>query len=109
MASRSLLSLVPDAAHLLDLQVEERAGVLLIHLNSYEGVSGNSIYQNGGISRHNFFNTLSSSRPPEFGNRQPEGEQALTEAWAWLQSAGLLVETVGSSGGWLFISRRATE
>jgi hypothetical protein len=43
---RTLLSLVPNAADLLALEVEELAGVLLIHLKSYEGVQGNSIYQN---------------------------------------------------------------
>jgi len=48
---RSLSSLVPNAADLLDLEVEELAGVLLTHLNSYEGVSGNSVYQNGRIGQ----------------------------------------------------------
>jgi hypothetical protein len=51
---RTLLSLVPNAADLLALEVEELAGVLLIHLKSYEGVQGNSIYQNGLISEKNF-------------------------------------------------------
>jgi len=106
MGYRSLSSLIPDASHLLYLEVEELAGVLLLHLNSYEGVSGNSVYQNGGISRHNVFNTLSSARPPEFGNQQRDVEQVLIEAWAWLQSAGLLVEKASSGGGWFFISRR---
>jgi uncharacterized protein (TIGR02391 family) len=49
---------------------------------------------------------LSSSRLPEFGSRQEEVELALTEAWAWLQSAGLLVEKAGPTGGWFFVSRR---
>lgn len=51
---RTLSSLVPNAADLLALEVEELAGVLLIHLKSYEGVHGNSIYQNGLISEKNF-------------------------------------------------------
>ena len=55
---RSLSSLVPNATDLLGLEVEELAGVLLIHLNGYEGVSGNSINQHGGISRHNLFSSL---------------------------------------------------
>jgi hypothetical protein len=38
--SRTLLSLVPHAADLVALKVEELAGVLLIHLKSYEGVHG---------------------------------------------------------------------
>ena len=40
---RLLSSLVPTAADILSLEVEELAGVLLMHLNSYEGVSGNSV------------------------------------------------------------------
>ena len=109
---RSLSSLVPNAADLLVLEVEELAGVLLIHLNSYEGVSGNSIYQHGGISHHNFFNSLTPTGPfnkPEYGDKQPEVNQALMEAWAWLQSAGLLVEKASSTGGWFFVSRRARQ
>lgn len=110
MAYRSLSSLVPKAEDLLALEVEELAGVLLIHLNSYEGVYGNSIYQNGAISRHNFFNSLTPPRQqPEYGNRQPEVERALLEAWAWLQSAGLLVEKASSTGGLFFISRRGKQ
>jgi hypothetical protein len=31
------------------------------------------------------------------------------EAWAWLQSAGLLVEKASSTGGGFFISRRAKQ
>ena len=48
---RSMSSLVPIVADLLDLEVEELGGVLLTHLNSYEGGSGNSVYQNGRIGR----------------------------------------------------------
>ena len=43
-------SLVPKATDLLGIEVEELAGVLLVHLNSYEGVSGKSIHQHGGIN-----------------------------------------------------------
>jgi hypothetical protein len=66
---RSLSSLVPSASDLLALEVEELAGVLLMHLNSYERVSGNSVYQHGSISHHNFFNSLTPSGPfnkPEY-------------------------------------------
>ena len=112
MSYRSLSSLVLDAADLLALEVEELAGVLLIHLNSYEGVSGNTVYQHGGISHHNFFNSLTSTNArdkPEFGDKQSQVNQALMEAWAWLQSAGLLVEKASSTGGWFFISRRGQQ
>ena len=107
---RSLSFLVPNAADILALEVEELAGVLLMHLNSYEGVSGNSVYQHGGISQHNFFNSLNptnSLTKPEYGDRQPEVNRALMEAWAWLQSEGFLVKNATSTGDWFFISRRA--
>jgi uncharacterized protein (TIGR02391 family) len=103
---RPLSSFIPNAADLLALEVEELAGVLLVHLNGYGGVSGNSIYQHGGISHHNFFNSFGQSNP-EYGARQDEVNVALMEAWAWLQSAGLLVERASSSPGWFLVSRRA--
>lgn len=107
MAYHSLSSLIPNAADLLALPVEELAGVLLVHLNSLEGVSGNSINQNGGISHHNFFSSLKSTN--EYGEKQPQVLSALMEAWAWLISAGLFVEKAGSSGGWYFVSRRGKQ
>jgi uncharacterized protein (TIGR02391 family) len=100
MAYQSLSSLVPDAAELLDLPVEELAGVLLVHLNS-DPSSRNS------IGHHNYFAQLEQTK--EYGGRQPQVNQALMEAWAWLQSAGLLVEKAGSSHGWFFISRRGMQ
>ncbi len=111
MAFRSLSSLVSNAADLLALEAEELAGVLLAHLNSYEGVCGNSICQQGGISRHNFFNSsLPTSSPtgtrPEYGDQQSQVNEALMEAWAWLQSDGLLIERA-TLPGWFFVSRRA--
>jgi uncharacterized protein (TIGR02391 family) len=111
MAYRSLSSLIPDAGDVLSLAVEELAGILLIHLNSYEGVAGNSIYQNGVIGHHNFFGSLTPSsalQKPEYGDKQPEISYAFMEAWAWLQSAGLLVEKAGSPG-WFFVSRRGKQ
>jgi uncharacterized protein (TIGR02391 family) len=109
---RSLSSLVPDAADLLSLEVEELAGVLLTHLNSFGCVSANAIYQHDSINHHNFFNGLSTNaynRNPEYGEKQSEVVLALMEAWPWLQSAGLLVEKASSSPGWFFVSRRGKQ
>lgn len=107
---RSLSSLVPNAADILALEVEELAGVLLMHLNSSEGTTGNWVYQHGGILQYNFFNSLSptnSLTKPEYGDRQPEVNLALMEAWAWLESEGFLVRNAASTGDLFFISRRA--
>jgi hypothetical protein len=70
-------------------------------------------YRHDSISHHDFFNGLSPTSPyttkPEYGENQPEVIQALMEAWAWLQSAGLLVEKASSSPGRFFISRRGKQ
>jgi hypothetical protein len=98
-----MLTGFPAANDLLTLEVEELAGILLIHLSSCEGVCGNSINQNGGISHHNFFNSPNpgnASPSPEYGPQQEPVNRALMEAWAWLQSAGLLVEKASSNRGW---------
>jgi uncharacterized protein (TIGR02391 family) len=94
----AISSLVPSAADLLALEVEEVAGVLLLHLISEE---------TGGyradIGYYNFFNA-----PPrrDYESRQTEVNQALMEAWAWLQSEGFLIKIAGLGDGF-FISRRA--
>lgn len=108
MAYRSLSSLVPSAADLLSLEVEELAGILLVHLNSRKDLPGDTVFQRGEVSHTNFFNSLSGGFPravPEYGDRQDEVNRALLEAWAWLQSEALLV--MKSSAGWYIISRRA--
>jgi uncharacterized protein (TIGR02391 family) len=99
---RSLVSLVPNAVDLLDLEVEELAGVLLMHLNSYEGVPGNSIYQHGLVNVHKAI-TINQ----EYGDLQPEVARALMEAGAWLQNEGFLVRDVTPGPDWFFVSRRA--
>jgi uncharacterized protein (TIGR02391 family) len=93
-----LSSLVPNANDLLTLDVEELAGVLLTHLNSYGGEQG------GGINQYNFFNALDHF--PEYPGRQPEVNQVLMEAWSWLQSEGFLVPEA-SHPTIFFLSRRA--
>ena len=44
---RSLSSLVPKAEDLLNFDVDELGNILLTHLKSHDGQSGNSVYQNG--------------------------------------------------------------
>ena len=94
----SLSSLVPNVADLLALEVEELAGVLLLHLIGYEDTAKNQ----GGINYHNFF-----AAPPrrDYESQQQEVNLALMEAMAWLRSAGLLVKKASSMGSWFFVSR----
>jgi len=111
---RSLSSLVPNASDLLKLEVEELAGVLLAHLNSYENASGpvvqRGVVQYGRVSQSNFFRGLNSgpyNPKPEYGDQQQEVNRALLEAWTWLQSEGFLVIDPAPGPGSFFISRRA--
>jgi uncharacterized protein (TIGR02391 family) len=106
---RSLSSFVPNAADLLALEVEELAGLLLIHLKSYEGVSGNSVYQNGLISEKNFLDAQEQrghGQQPEYGNHQSQVNAALTEAWSWLEREGFLIRDPRQPALWFWISRR---
>lgn len=95
----SISSLVPNVVDLLNLEVEELAGVLLLHLIGYE----DTVKNQGGINYHNFFNVRDRQ---DYESRQPEVNQALMEALAWLRSAGLLVENASLTGGFFFVSRR---
>lgn len=102
----SLQSLVPNPDDLLALEAEEVAGVLLVHLSSFEVFgSGSSVVQNGKVSQYNFF--LEFNRPPKYDRRQSEVERALMEAWNWLVGEGFLVKDATATGDWFFLSRRA--
>jgi len=113
MQFRPLSLLVPTAAELLSLEVEELAGVLLIHLKSYEAIPSNSVYQNGLLSPSNFVGTFNPTgygptrKEPEYGDKQPEVSRALMEAWAWLEKDGFLIRDVAQPATWFWMSRRA--
>jgi uncharacterized protein (TIGR02391 family) len=105
---RSISSMVPNAADLLALSVEELADVLLTHLKN----AGSPTFQNGLVSQQNFFNSFdrTNSFPPlnpEYGDRQREVSRALTEAWSWLERQGFLVREPTQPAGWFFISKSA--
>ena len=96
----SIATLVPSADDLLALEVEELAGVLLVHLNSYD----HAVNQ-GLLSPHNILRTL--EQYPDFPGRQSEVNRALMEAWNWLEGEGFLVREPSQPAGWFFLSRRA--
>ncbi len=102
----SLSSLVSNAVDLLELEVEELAGVLLIHLHSCNQGDCTAV-QNGLVSQESFFMAYHRRKPREYGARHDEVVSALMEAWAWLQSEGLLVRN--SNNNWLFFSRRGKQ
>jgi hypothetical protein len=59
----SLSSLVPNADGVQALDVEEVAGALFAHLNSFGQSSGRSIVQEGLISDHYYSGWLAGGRP----------------------------------------------
>lgn len=97
-------TLVPEAADLASLELEEIGGVLLVHFNSYDPRESNAIVQQGRVSRNNFFNELWAR--PLYGGRSDAVVGALLEAWSWLQGESFLVETEHT--GLYRISRRGS-
>lgn len=95
----AIRDLVPNVDDLLKLEVEEIAGVLLLHLNGVD----ESHRHTGGINYRNFFEC-----PPrqDYDRQQHDVNRALMEAWAWLKNAGFLVESPGLASDFYFISRR---
>ncbi len=93
-----LSTLIPDQNDFLAMSLEDVAGVLMVHLNSYPD-GGNSVAQLGRISQENFFE--------DSFDRFPYPDQirrVLLEAWSWLESEGLLAREIRTLG--FFITRR---
>ena len=96
-------TLIPNLPDLIALPIEELAGVLLVHLNSYV-YGGNAIAQHGKLSQSEFFKWLWKN-PPYPGDHQQVIQDVLIEAWSWLESEGLLARTLDTSG-LFFVTRR---
>jgi uncharacterized protein (TIGR02391 family) len=97
--TKSLMSMIPDAATVLALEPEELGGVLLEHFNS---MTAQEQFQ---LNRHNFLmstEVLAYGRDPQ--DRLP---RVFAEAWAWLERECLvaLKPNAGGSYGY-FITRR---
>lgn len=112
MAFRPLKSFIATADGLLSLDLPTLGGILLAHLKSYEGMAGNPVYQNGLLNQSNFLgmqNPTGYGQEPEYGDRQPEVNQALMEAWNWLEREGMLIGDPQQPAGWFLISRRGED
>jgi hypothetical protein len=92
----SISSVIPNAEDLLALEPEELAGTLLKY------ISGLNIHS---AHRNNAFNgeTIVRGYPQE---KHEEIKRALTEAWIWLESEGLIAPRPGSDRDWIYITRR---
>ena len=96
--SITLFSLIPDLDSLLSLEPEELAGPILEVLNSID-------HRNTGqLNLNNFVNVNSHQQYPQ--GRLQELQEAVTEAWVWLEREGLLAPRPGHSNGFVFVTRR---
>ncbi len=92
--------MVPNAEHLLALEPEELAGVLLEHLNSLDEHSQQQ------LCRKNFFLkglSPADAYPEQYRDRI---NRALTEAWFWLEREVLIAPRPDHDAEWVFITRR---
>jgi hypothetical protein len=94
---------VPNTDVLLALEPEELGAKLLSLLSKRR-------FQMGIFSPSNLTSEIWALGAPEIYPRQRrnEIEAALAEAWAWLESQGLIVAAPGTNGsnGFKFLSRR---
>ena len=106
MAVVSIRSLIPNADELLALEVEELAGVLLIHLNSRPNQIMTMGVPREGIYPGTFFRSLHQELQA-YGTKYAAVERALMEAWAWLIREAFLVSDTTKKEAEFFLSRRA--
>jgi uncharacterized protein (TIGR02391 family) len=93
----SICDLLPDPETLLALEPEELAGFVLSFLNS-QGENTTA------LNRYNFAMPSTYDRYPR---EYLEGVgRALMEAWGWLEREGLLAPRPGTTGDWVFVTRR---
>jgi uncharacterized protein (TIGR02391 family) len=103
--------MIPSADELLSLEVEELAGVLLMYLKSCEATRS-GCFQNGLFNPEYLVSSRqttghSPGRPePDYGDKQPQVDRALIEAWAWLENEGFLIRDIVQPASWFWMSRR---
>ncbi|MDR6841396.1 TIGR02391 family protein [Pseudoxanthomonas sacheonensis] len=90
--------LIPDVDALLALEPEELAGVVLQYLTTAS---------TSELHAGNF--TLNSNVEGYPQNRREQAQEALMEAWVWLEREGLLAPKPGGTNNWVFITRRGKE
>jgi uncharacterized protein (TIGR02391 family) len=97
-----LFTTIPDINVLLELEPEELgARLLFLWRKTGSGLK---------TSLNNFLIDLAQydpARPPYPSTRRTEVEYAVSEAWAWLEAQGLLIQAPDASAGFRALSRRA--
>jgi hypothetical protein len=90
---------LPDAPTILELDREELACLLLKYLKALpEG-------EQAQLNRHNSLSSYTVSRfSPDF---QQQLLDALSEAWHWLETEGVIADKPGNRSGFVYITARA--
>lgn len=105
---QELLQAIPEVEALLALEPEELGSKLLFIMRQYqkrqprENLHLQAVFHDGLFRSHSGGHTYPHSK-------QDQVEEALTEAWQWLETQGLIVPLPGTNGanGWRRFSRRA--
>ena len=100
MNSADMFSLVPNPDDLLRLSVEEQGRLILKLLAPFDSPQKT-------VAHSNFFNRANDfAARPKYQNRQKEVDNALMEAWSWLEGRGLLTKAPSSGGAnWFFVGK----
>jgi len=98
----SVHSLIPNPEHLLALEPEELAGVVLECLKA-QGPNLPRGSENN-LNRNNFIHAQTVQAYPS--QHHQAILKALSEAWGWLEFEGLLAHSPGETESWFFITRR---
>lgn len=90
--------LIPDIDALLGLEPEELGGLVLQYLNSAS---------TSELHAGNF--TLQANVEGYPQDKREQAQEALMEAWVWLEREGFLAPKPGGTNNWVFITRRGKE
>jgi hypothetical protein len=98
MNSADMASLVPNPDDFLAFAAERQRNLLLRLLAPYHNSRETAVAQS------NFFNRASDQEnPPKYGRlKQKEVDEALMEAWGWLEGQGLLAK---AAPNWVFVGK----
>ena len=104
MNSADMFSLVPNADDLLALPLEEQGKLVLQLLAPHDSPQKAEAHVN-------FFNRAGDfPAGPSYGRRQREVDNALLEAWSWLESKAFLVKSSSAGGAsWFYIGKAGKE
>jgi uncharacterized protein (TIGR02391 family) len=99
MKNKYLSDLYPNVDDVLKLEPEFLGGFLISHINELidDGAQNNfhrSNFIGNDWARHNY------------PHNHEKLQEAISEAWHWLEREGVFVPKPGDTHGWIFVSRR---